>query len=669
MATRTAMDDLTADAIRRALAAAASGRMSEARTLGEKALASGGDAATLNAMLGMLHSKTGDLDRAVQHLRVALGARPRDPVIANNLASALLQLDRKTEALDVLDDEVVEADKTGQLLKLRAFLAQMTDQFDLAVCCYEQVVAREPADLESWNNLGNAYRSADNIEKAIEALRLAVALDSRTAPIRLNLATALVVAGDWDGAEAELRAMTADFPDDPNPWRELHAMLRQSGRDDEATDAIEAALKRAPDDKELLLGLGGHLSYIQRAVEAETAYRRVLDLEAGNSLAHLGLALIFDANNRTDELTAIVRQAEDRGIGSQSLNFMRALDHRRARRFAEGLAAMEQVPEDLESARRAHLMGQLLEGVGRYDEAMESYARMNAFLVEEIPQGEARGAEYREAIRARRDSLSKAWVDGWRQELERESRPSPVFLVGFPRSGTTLLDTMLMGHPSIEVLEEEPTLHEAFRTINHNDLPNATDEQIRTARDGYFATAASLTPLKPGNLLIDKNPLAMNALPYIRRLFPNARIILALRHPCDCVLSCYVTNFNLNDGMASFTQLDTAADLYDLSFSYFERVQELMPIPTHRVVYENVVADRARELRALFEFLQLDWHDAVLDHQLTAMNRGRIKTASYAQVVEPIYKRSAGRWQNFRKHLDPVMPVLGPWAEKFGYEI
>lgn len=663
------MDDLTADAIRRALAAAASGRMSEARTLGEQALASGGDAATLNAMLGMLHSKTGDLDRAVQHLRVALAARPRDPVIANNLASALLQLDRKTEALDVLDDEVVEADKTGQLLKLRAFLAQMTDQFDLAVCCYEQVVAREPADLESWNNLGNAYRSADNIEKAIEALRLAVALDSRTAPIRLNLATALVVAGDWDGAEAELRAMTADFPDDPNPWRELHAMLRQSGRDDEATDAIEAALKRAPDDKELLLGLGGHLSYIQRAVEAETAYRRVLDLEAGNSLAHLGLALIFDANNRTDELTAIVRQAEDRGIGSQSLNFMRALDHRRARRFAEGLAAMEQVPEDLESARRAHLMGQLLEGVGRYDEAMESYARMNAFLVEEIPQGEARGAEYREAIRARRDSLSKAWVDGWRQELERDSRPSPVFLVGFPRSGTTLLDTMLMGHPSIEVLEEEPTLHEAFRTINHNDLPNATDEQIRTARDGYFATAASLTPLKPGNLLIDKNPLAMNALPYIRRLFPDARIILALRHPCDCVLSCYVTNFNLNDGMASFTQLDTAAELYDLSFSYFERAQELMPMPTHKVVYENVVADRARELRALFEFLELDWHDAVLDHQSTAMNRGRIKTASYAQVVEPIYKRSAGRWQNFRKHLDPVMPVLGPWAEKFGYEI
>jgi hypothetical protein len=94
-----------------------------------------------------------------------------------------------------------------------------------------------------------------------------------------------------------------------------------------------------------------------------------------------------------------------------------------------------------------------------------------------------------------------------------------------------------------------------------------------------------------------------------------------------------------------------------------------MPMPTHTVVYENVVADRESELRKLFDFLGLDWHDAVLDHQKTALGRGRIKTASYAQVVEPIYTRSAGRWQKYRKHLEPVFPVLAPWIEKFGYTL
>ena len=133
--------------------------------------------------------------------------------------------------------------------------------------------------------------------------------------------------------------------------------------------------------------------------------------------------------------------------------------------------------------------------------------------------------------------------------------------------------------------------------------------------------AASRTPLKPENLLVDKNPLALNSVPFIRRLFPDARIILALRHPCDVILSCYVTNFRLNDGMANFVQLNPAAELYDISFSYFERVQALMPTPTHVVAYENVVGNQDGELRALFEFLGLDWHDAVLDHQSTALNQ------------------------------------------------
>jgi hypothetical protein len=121
--------------------------------------------------------------------------------------------------------------------------------------------------------------------------------------------------------------------------------------------------------------------------------------------------------------------------------------------------------------------------------------------------------------------------------------------------------------------------------------------------------------------------------------------------------------------MASFMKLDTAAELYDLSFSYFEHVQQLMNLPMHRVVYEKVVSDRGGELKSLFGFLGLDWHDAVLDHESTALGRGRIKTASYAQVTEPLYTRAAGRWERYRKHLEPVLPILAPWAEKFGYSM
>jgi len=670
MTTISTLDDRTTNAIRQALGAASRGLHGEACQIGERALAAGGDIAALNAMLGMLQVRIGNFDRAVQHLQAAHKARPLDPIIANNLIESLVKLERKREAFEVLTDDVVAADKGGQLLKVRGFLAQMLDEFDVAVRSYEQVVAREPNDGESWNNLGNARRGLEDFEGSVQALRRAAELQPDSPPIRLNLATALAAAGDAESALAEFRQMAADYPDDPNPLGKLHALLKELGQDKEALEAIEAAVGRAPDDIPLLLGLASHLSYMVDSTGAEAVYRRVLEIDADNALAHLGLAVCFDLTNRTEELSALVPQAEERGVGANALNFIRAFDHRRAKRFAEGLAAMEQVPDDLETARRVHLMGQLFEGVGRYDEAFEAYTKMNELMSAMGPRPEERAAGYRNMLRLRREAMTDEWVSSWRPETRKDPRPAPVFLFGFPRSGTTLLDTMLMGHPAIEVLEEEPTLHKAFELFtNYEDMPTATDERIQAARDAYFETAASRTPLKPGNLLVDKNPLAINSAPFIRRLFPEARFILALRHPCDVVLSCYVTNFRMNDGMANFVKLDTGAELYDLSFSYFERVQALMPTPTHTVVYENIVADQDRELRKLFDFLRLDWHDAVLDHQSTALGRGRIKTASYAQVVEPIYKRSAGRWHNFRRHLEPIFPILQPWVDRHGYSL
>lgn len=664
------MNDITAGAIRQALAAAASGRLTDACKIGELALAQGGDVGALNAMIGMFQLRIGDQDRAIRHLQVASKVRPADPIIANNLANTLIKQERQKDALEVLTDQAVEADKSGELLKLRAFLAQMTERYEVAVRDYTKVVEKDPDDCESWNNLGNAQRSVRNFHGSIEALKRAVALDRESAPIRLNLATALIAAGAVDEAEDELRQMAADFPDDTHPLQELHRLLKDQGRNKEALEAIQGAVERASNDVQLLLGLASHLSYMFDSKASEEVYRKVIDIEPGNPTAYLGLAVCFDLTNKLDDLAELAREVEERQIEKSSLNFIRAFDHRRAKRFAEGLAALEQVPPELESARRAHLMGQLLEGVGRYDEAFASYQHMNELLSQEDSDPTDRAAAYRQLLRQRHADATEEWAARWREETQTDSRSPPVFLVGFPRSGTTLLDTILMGHPSIEVLEEEPTLHKAFDVFrDYDNMPSATDEQIQTARDAYYEAAKVLTPLKAGNLLVDKNPLAMNALPFMRRIFPDTKIILALRHPLDVVLSCYITNFRLNAGMANFVGLETTAELYDISFSYLERVQEILPMPMHTVVYENVVADRDKELRSLFDFLELDWHDAVLDHQSTALSRGRIKTASYAQVVEPIYKRSAGRWQNYRKHLEPIIPILKPWIDKFGYEV
>lgn len=161
----------------------------------------------------------------------------------------------------------------------------------------------------------------------------------------------------------------------------------------------------------------------------------------------------------------------------------------------------------------------------------------------------------------------------------------------------------------------------------------------------------------------------MNKVPLIYRLFPDARFILALRHPCDVVLSCFIATFKLNNAMANFLDLDTAAQTYDLSFRYWETCRALLPIRVRTVRYEDVVADSGVTLRPVFDDLGLDWREDVLDHQKTAAARSSIRTASYAQVTEPIYARAVGRWKRYRAALEPVLPTLAPWVERFRYAL
>jgi tetratricopeptide (TPR) repeat protein len=670
MVSSTALDAGTASAIREALAAAGSGRIADARRIGENALATGGDVAALNAMLGAFCVKSGDFESAVRHLRIARAQRPEDFVIALNLGTALAQLGSYAEALEAAPRELAQKDQSLRLERLRGFCAQSLDDYPAAIEAYEGVVAAVPSDWESWNNLGNSRRSAGDLDGALEALGRAAAIAADAPPVRLNFANALFAAGKAPEAEAEFKAMARDFRDDWRPLRELHVLLRSQAREEEALEAIEEASRRNPEDLDLILAVASQRLLLLDNSGAEEAYGQVVSRDPGNPSGNLGLAVVYELSNRTEDLARVVGEAEARGVDAEVFNFIRAFDHRRAKRFDDGLAAMAGVSGELETARQAQLLGQLHDGAGNHDEAWRAFSRMNEIQRGDPSRPEERAAAYRQAIRKNLEATTPKWAQAWTDVETDDRRPAPVFLVGFPRSGTTLLDTILMGHPQIEVLEEEPTFHRAGELLaDYPHLPEARPELIAAARNAYFDEVAKRTAMAPGKLIIDKNPLLMAGLPLIRRIFPDAKIILAVRHPCDVALSCFTTNFKLNDGMSSFLRLDTTAELYDLSFSYFERVQKLLPQAAHTVIYEKVVADREAELKSLLDFLGLDWSDQVLDHQKTALKRGRIKTASYSQVAEPIYSRSSGRWTHYRAHLEPILPVLKPWVEKFGYKL
>ena len=670
VASSPTLDTKTADALRQAIAAAQQGNLQRARALAEGALAAGGDLVALNAFLGMISARGGDLPAAVRHLRLAHQARPADTTIACNLIAALIDGGAIAEALDIATRPFALADPSLRIARYRGFLAQSLDRFADAVEAYEHVLARAPDDFESWNNLGNARSALEDYDGSVAALERAVALDPKAAPTRLNLAIALYWAGRSAEAEAVLRKAAEDFPADDRPLQELYTQLKRDGRHEEALPAIEQAVARNPSNAGLQLKLGVESGLARRAGETERAFRAAIALDPALVDAYLGLAIYYEHGNREEEFAPLIALAEANGLPAGPLAFLRALEHRRAGRFEQGLACLAEVPDDIEPERTAHIRATLLDRLGRSDEAFAAFEQTARLQQADPSDPLRRGAETRDQLRAEIALLSPDWVASWNGAQPVADRADPVFLVGFPRSGTTLLDTILMGHPGVSVMEEQPPLNFVEKELGGLAALPALDTAAATqARHRYYEEVAKLAALPDGKLLIDKSPLFLNKLPLIQRLFPRAKFILAIRHPCDVLLSCFMSNFRLNSSMANFLRLEDAAEFYDLNFQHWERSRGLFGPSVHIVVYERLVEDVEAEMRPLFDFLGLDWHEAALDHQRTAKARGLITTASYAQVVEPIYRRAAGRWERYRRHLEPVLPTLDPWVRKFGYAL
>jgi tetratricopeptide (TPR) repeat protein len=664
------MNARAAAEMREAMQLAQRGNLTGARQRAEAALKLAADDPGIRGFLGMVCCQAGDLMAGIAHLRASLAAIPGDSTNRANLIMALLQSGRGEEALPLADVAAADMDPTRRIWRLRAYLLQEQGDHAGAAQAYERVVAVAPDDFESWNNLGNALGLAGDADGGIIALHRAARLRPDLLQIRLNLGIAMIEAGRSGDAVAILDACTRDFPGESAPFAQLGIALSNLYRAEEAVAAFTSAVALTPDDPDLLVRLGENQASLWALDLAEAAFAQALAIDPAFGDAHLQRAILFEQTNRSDAFPTLLADAGQKGAPDAIVQFIRALACRRDKRFAEGLAAIESVPDDIEPARRMQMIGEFHDRLDRPAEAFAAFTEMNRLRALDPTDPLKRGAAFREELRAERALVTPAWYAGWRTAAPPEERPAPVFLVGFPRSGTTLLDTMLMGHERVQVLEERPPLRRIELSIGGLDrLADLEPADIADLRRDYFREAGEFVDLRPDSLLVDKFPMHLNKVPLIHRLFPDARFILALRHPCDVVLSCFITSFRLNNAMVNFLDLKDAATTYDLTFGFWEQCRAIMPINVHTLVYEQLIEDKDAALRPLFDYLGLDWPEAAIDHQRTAAERGTIITASYSQVTEPIYRRAAGRWERYHEQMAEVLPILRPWAEKMGYKV
>jgi hypothetical protein len=321
---------------------------------------------------------------------------------------------------------------------------------------------------------------------------------------------------------------------------------------------------------------------------------------------------------------------------------------------------------------RINLLAKSYDKVDKIDEAFLYFEKTN-LLNSSLKHKEINKNNFLNEVKVRIDYFENTTNIEKLNHLQTDHRP--IFMIGFPRSGTTLLDTILRSHPMIDVIEEKSSVKKLVNSLskltnksfqNMNDIK---EENINEIRKAYFDDLFSYTNQEDKQkIFIDKLPLNIIYIAEILRIFPNAKFIISLRHPCDCVLSCFMQNFKLNASMSNFLDLKDTAVTYDLIMRLLKIYKSKFNFNFYEIKYEKLILNLNDQIKNLLDFLELEWDNSILEYQKTAISRDRIFTPSYDQVTKPLYSKSSGRWIKYKNKLSKVYPILEPWIKELKYE-
>ncbi len=599
-------------------------RLDEAVTHGEKAVALDPLSATAHSNLGIAWYDRKEYDRAEICQKNALAIHPHLVPALNNMGS--IHRDRKDR--------------------------------DTAIEYYRKALAADPGYLESMNNLGAVLTETEQPEEAVKILLNAIRLKPRYAEAHCNIGTAFLMLEQTDKAAAAFQNALKLKPDYPEALVGLARIHQEKKRLADAENLAAKALSLAPEKAEVHSLLGGIYAEAGYPNKAEVSYRRALELNPELLSAHLGRGHLLMEQGKLDEAGACFRH----GLSLDATNLGSRLALAQVKKVKKGDGNMEALikeAEKLDSMRETKALP-LHFALGKcYDDIGEHGLAMTHFI--EGCRLKRKRTEYNPADN---DANCANILSFFSPEKIEELRGGgchsdlPIFVLGMPRSGTTLTEQIIASHPLVYGAGELPDLL-------------ALAARPREGVDGYPLSLAGLVRADMKGLgeryvaglrsrngeaarITDKMPANFNCVGLIHLMLPNAKIVHVKRNPVDTCLSGFTKLFNKSQHHSY--DLAEIGRYYRNYASIMEHWRKVLPEGSfYEVQYEDLVADHENQTRALIEYCGLDWNDACLDFHKTERN---IRTASVTQVRQPIYTSSVDRWRKYEAHLGPLLDVL-----------
>ena len=550
--------------------------------------------------------------------------------------------------------------------------------FKIAENLYKEVLKSNPNHFESIFYLGTLLVQTQRFGLAKPLLYKATQINPNYAAAHNNLGATLKELGEYQSAINCCQKAIKINPNYADAHNNLGATLKELGEYQSAINCCQKAIQIQPDLTNAHLNLGLVFQELGKFKKAISCFKKAIQIHPSYIKAHQNLMGAYEKTNQERELKSAISNAEILIKDNPIIKLYKGIMLNKNEKFAEAKNYLESILFDSREIKneilRVSTLAKCYDRIEDNDKAFNYFTKANNLFPQIRKVKYFDKNRYLREIKIRRDFFKKPNIKKWPALKQSDNRPNPIFLIGFPRSGTTFLDTILRSHPSIEVIEEKFMVKKLIDSLNQ--LPNGgleglkeiENEQLKKIRKTYFESLESQIRNKSSaKIYIDKLPLNIIYVGEIVRIFPKAKFIISLRHPCDCVLSCFMQDFALNDAMANFLNLDDAAHLYDDVMNLWTQYTSIFSFSYHEVKYENLVKDFESTVRSILNFLELSWNTSILEYSETAKKRENIATPSYDQVIKPIYSYSIGRWQRYRKQTTNIYPILEGWIKKFNY--
>ncbi|HEC91065.1 MAG TPA: sulfotransferase family protein [Alphaproteobacteria bacterium] len=650
------------------------GRLSEAARLYEEILKAAPENTDALHLSGVVAHQGGNHALALERIAGAIAIDAGQPPFHDNLGIVLRHLGRPEEA---------EASHRKALLMMPDFAAahhnlgttlHVQGRFAEAEISIRRALQLDPDNAEAWNSLGNVMRALGRPKEAVDAYRKSLALKPGFVMAMSNLGAALRETGDLVAAEAALRRALSMDPLSADIHNNLGNILAARNLSAGALAAFGRAVELAPGNPMILANRAAAEVGAGLAEMGEATFREVLAIDPDCPEALNGLGVMMSHGGRRDESLDYFRRAL-----AVRPNYVEVYHNMAGLRgFDFSATELQRIVSLLDDKsipgdNRARLYFSLAEhffGLGDQDRAFENYRLGNEARHDHMANMGVRfdPAGLTKAV-VDRKALFNADFFNSRRNLGSVSE-LPVFIVGLPRSGTTLIEQIAASHPAVAGVGELNEIQMLlFRKLAdmigpdkiHMDNTAKMDAATAGTLAGAYLTkaqslAAATVAQGAANVvkrIIDKMPFNYLHLGFIALLFPHARIIHSRRDERDSGLSCYFQNFN--DSHPWTTRL---ADIGAYALAYRDLMahwRDVLPLPMLEVDYESMIADQEGQSRGIIDFLGLEWDDACLDFHKTER---RVRTASNWQVRQPIYKSSVGKWKSYEKHIGPLLAAL-----------